>query len=241
MSIELLNNVDHHDLRVIGRRSREFGDAVNQVLVFPNEFESIQRDYPIVFRKSVEGPIRPVAILGLAREENLFLDGEGGWAAGSYVPAVLERGPFSIAAPDDPEGEPKIRVDLAHPRVSREEGLAVFLPHGGQSPYLKHVITVLETIYIGHGLLDPMIAAFEQAGLLRPAQLQARVSETEIYAISEVSIIDAERLAALNGSELEALHRAGFLQAAFLAAASLGNFQRLADRKARAGERAAAA
>ena len=95
MNRVLLNNIDHHDLRVITRHGAEFGDAVNQVMVFPTEFEAVQREYPIVFRRDSEGALRPVALLGLTREENLFLDGAGGWRAG-YVPALLRRGPFSI-------------------------------------------------------------------------------------------------------------------------------------------------
>jgi len=232
MTIALLNNVDHHDLRVVTGHGAEFGDAVNQVLAFPTEFEELQRDYPIVFRRDAEGALRPVAMLGLSREENLFLDGEGGWQA-RYVPALLERGPFSIAAPDTPDGEPMIRVDLDHPRISRSEGSPIFLPQGGNSPYLERVTGVLRAIYVGHGLFAPMIAAFEKAGLLREVNLEARVAETEVHAVSGVSVIDRERLAALSADELAELHRGGFLQAAFLAAASLGNLQRLADLKAR--------
>jgi hypothetical protein len=230
MTTVLLNNVDHHGVRVVTRHGPEFGDAVNQVLVFPTEFESVQRDYPIVFRRDAEGALRPVALLGLGRDENLFLDGAGGWRAG-YVPALLQRGPFSIAAPDTPDGEPMIRIALDHPRVSHEEGVPVFLPHGGNSPYLERIAAVLRTIYIGHHLLEPMVAAFESAGLLRPVNLEARVSETEIYAVPDALTIDRERLAALGADELDALHRAGFLQCAFMAAASLGNMQRLAELK----------
>ena len=149
MNRVLLNNVDHHDLRVITRHGAEFGDAVNQVMVFPTEFESVQREYPIVFRRDAEGALRPVALLGLARDENLFLDGAGEWQAG-YVPALLQRGPFSVAAPDAADGEPMIRVDLADPRVSRSEGTPVFLPHGGNSPYLEQMTDVLRTLYVGH-------------------------------------------------------------------------------------------
>ena len=230
MNRVLLNNVDHHDLRVITRRSADFGDAVSQVMVFPTEFEAVQREYPIVFRRDAEGALRPVALLGLTRGENLFLDDEGGWRA-SYVPALLSRGPFSIAAPDAPDGEPMIRVDLDDPRVSRSEGTPVFLPHGGNSPYLLRVTEVLRAIYVGHHLLEPMVEAFGRAGLLRAVNLEARVGETEVYALSDVQIIDRERLAALDGVELAALHKDGFLQAAFFAAASVGNMQRLADLK----------
>ena len=234
MNRVLLNNVDHHDLRVITRRGAEFGDAVHQVMIFPTEFEAVQREYPIVFRRDAEGALRPVALLGLARAENLFLDGEGGWRA-SYVPALLSRGPFSIAAPETADGEPMIRIDLDDPRVSRSEGTPIFLPQGGNSLQLEQVTAVLRTIYVGHHLLDPMIAAFQAAALLREVNLEARVGEGEVYAIADALVIDRERLAALGGPELAALHEGGFLQAAFMAAASLGMMQRLVELKARAG------
>lgn len=232
MTQVLLNNVDHHDLRVMERSGTDADDQVNQVLVFPTEFENVQREYPIVIRKDAEGALRPVALLGLARGENLFIDRQGQWQS-HYVPALLQRGPFSIAAPDSPEGEPMIRLDLDHPRVSRSEGTPIFLPHGGNSRYLQRMTGVLQSIYVGHHLLDPMIAAFEKAGLLRQVNLEMRVAETEVYAISDVHVIDRERLAALSGDELGELHSAGFLQAAFMAAASVGNLDRLVELKTR--------
>lgn len=232
MTTVLLNNVDHGDLRVVTRHGPDFGDAVSQVLIFPTEFENVQREYPIVFRRDPEGALRPVALLGLTGDENLFLDGAGGWRSG-YVPALLQRGPFSIGAPGGEGGEPMIRIDPGHPRVSRSEGLPIFLPQGGNSPYLQHIAEVLQTIYLGHHLLAPMIAAFEQAGLLQPVNLEVRVDQTELYTVPDVLVIDRERLAALGPEELFALHREGFLQSAFLAAASLGNMQRLADLKSR--------
>jgi hypothetical protein len=230
MNQVLLNNVDHHDLRVIARGGAEFGESVNQVLVFPTEFESVQREYPIVFRKDSEGLLRPTAVLGLTRDENLFLDAEGQWQA-RYIPALLQRGPFSIAAPESAEGEPMIRIDLGDPRVSRSEGTPVFLPHGGNSPYLLQITEVLRTIYLGHHLLNALIEAFGRAGLFRTVNLEARVGETDVYVLPEVQIIDRDRLAALQADELAALHQEGFLQAAFLAATSVGNMQRLADLK----------
>jgi hypothetical protein len=239
MTTALLNNVDHHDLRVVTGHGAGFGEAVNQVLVFPTEFEELQREYPIVFRRDAEGALRPVALLGLSQGENLFLDHSGGWQA-RYIPALFERGPFSIAAPDTADGEPMIRIDPDHPRVSRSEGTPIFLPQGGNSPYLERVTGVLRAIYVGHHLLQPMVAAFGAAGLLREINLEARVSEAEIHAIAGVFTIDRARLAALGGDELAELHRGGFLQAAFFAASSLANVQRLADLKARRIAEAAA-
>jgi hypothetical protein len=120
--------------------------------------------------------------------------------------------------------------------VSRSEGTPVFLPLGGNSPYLEQLTAVLRAIYVGHHLLDPMIVAFESAGLLRPVNLEARVGEGEVYAVTDALVIDRERLAALDAGELASLHEGGFLQAAFMAAASLGMMQRLVELKARGGQ-----
>ena len=233
MIMELLNNVDHHDLRVIETRDRQAEAAVNQVLALPSEFAALQRHYPIVFRPSAEGPLRPAAILGLDRDENLFLAEDGSWGTDIYIPAVLRRGPFAIA--EDEAGEPKILVDIDDTRLSRSEGTPIFLPHGGNSPYLEEVAEVLRTIYTGQTMLDGLMTALERLELLRPVDLHVRVSEDEVFAISQVFVIDRERLATIGGSELEALHRDGLLAPVFFAAASLDNIPRLANRKARAG------
>ena len=121
----LLNNVDHHDVRVRTGHGAAFGDAINQITVFPTEYEELQREYPILFRRDSDGAYYSVALLGLDRDENLFLGGDG-WQ-GRYVPALLQRGPFSIGVSGqgpngEPLGEPMIHIDLDDPRVSRSEG-----------------------------------------------------------------------------------------------------------------------
>jgi hypothetical protein len=54
-SVVMLNNVDHHDLRVATGYGAAFGDAINQVLIFPTEFEAVAREYPILFRREEQG------------------------------------------------------------------------------------------------------------------------------------------------------------------------------------------
>jgi hypothetical protein len=225
-----LNNVDHHDLRVITRHAAEFGDAVNQVLVFPTEFEEIQREYPIFFTPDASGDLQAVALLGLDRDENLFLD-ESGWQA-RYVPAAQQRGPFVIGMAED-SGDPMIHVDPEHPRIGHGdgEGQPLFLPHGGNSPYLEHIAGVLRTIYAGLDLIRPMFEAFEDAGLIEPVAVEVQLSDTEQYDLPDYSTISAERLGALDSAALERLHRAGFLYPAFLVVASTANVNRLIERK----------
>jgi hypothetical protein len=230
----LLNNIDHHDLRVAVRHAPEHGDSVNQMLIFPTEFEEVQREYPILFQRDAEGGYQAVALLGLDRDENLFLDTPG-WD-GRHVPALQRRGPFSIGLQRGEDGgDPQVMIhlDLDDPRVGREEGEPLFLPQGGNAPYLTHIAEVLRVIYEGHEAAGPMFAAFEALGLLQPIDLEIAVSEERKYRFADYLAIDQQRLADLPGADLERLNRAGYLRPAMLVAASLGNVARLVERKQR--------
>ena len=229
----LLDNVTHADLRVRTGFSAEFGDNINLALVFPTEFAFVQREYPILFRKDSKGEFQAFAMLGLDKAENLFL-GESGWSA-RYVPAVQQRGPFLIGMHLGGAGdnEPKVHVDLDHPRVSKTEGEPVFLPHGGNSPYLEHVTRILEIIFHGAELSKPMFAAFEKEDLLEPMEGEVKLGDGVTYKLPDFYTVNQERFAALDGEALERLQRGGYLQLAVMVMHSLGNMQWLIELKNR--------
>jgi len=231
----VLNNVDHGDMTVSPRFGEAFGDRVNSVRLFPTEYEDASREYAILFRHDAEsGQDFAVALLGLDLDENLFLDGER-WDA-RYIPAVQSRGPFSIGLQrNGNDAEALIHVDLDDPRVgSDERGYPLFLPQGGNAPYLDRMANILRAISDGLQIEPAMFAAFKELNLLRPIELQIQVSDTRRYDLIDFLTIDTEGLATLDGSALEKLNRSGFLRLAFLAAASLGNISRLIELKNRA-------
>ena len=224
----LLDNVEHHDLRVSTGHAPAFGDAVNQVRVFPNEFAEIQREYPIFFRRDAQGAFYAIALLGFDRDENLFLDSKG-WNA-RYVPAGQQRGPFLLGfreAGDGDPGAPMMLVDLAHPRLSRSEGEPLFLPHGGNAPVLEHYLRVLRTLHGGLGLNDDVFAAWLEAGILAPVKVDVRIDDTTGYDIPDLFSISGEALAQLDGAVLAGLNARGYLGMAFHVLASLGNMPHL--------------
>jgi hypothetical protein len=227
-----INNVDHADLRVSPRAGAKFGDAVNQALVFPVEFEELQREFPIIFRRRESG-LQAYALLGFDRDENLFLSDDV-WTS-RYVPASLRRGPFSIGltptSADGAPGEPMVHVDMDDPRVGDSDGLPLFLDHGGNTPYLDHITDVLGMLYQEMESAPAFYSALDEAGLLTPVTLSVDVSEDRRYTVPDVSVVDIERLAAVEGELLERLYRSGVLRLATLAASSLGNMQQLIARK----------
>lgn len=239
-NIVLLNNIDHAELLVAPGYSAAFGDAVNQTRVFAPEFEALQREYPILFRRDAAGAYFSVVLLGLDRDENLFLD-QDEWRA-RYVPAAHRRGPFSIGVqaglPLGAERDPMINVDLDHPRVTANIGERVFRRHGGSSPFLEEASRALAIVFDGLEREASMFAAFEEAGLIEPVAIDITVGEGRRYDIEDVHALSREKLSALDGAAIDRLNRAGWLAAAFHAVSSLANIDRIIALKTSEGAQA---
>jgi hypothetical protein len=233
----LLNNVEHKDLRVITRRSVRYGDDMMCALTFPAEFRSVQAHYPIFFRKAADsGQFQPFAMFGFRDGENLFLD-DAGWDA-TYVPMTVERQPFLIGfqpGPADAAGERQmvVHVDLDSPRISRTEGERVFLEYGGVSEYLQRVNSVLGAVHAGIESTPPFVAALLELELLESFALDMRFADGTDHRVAGFYTINEERVAALEGAQLEDLNRKGYLLPVFMAIASLSNIRALIERKNR--------
>lgn len=235
----LLNSVDHKDLRVIPGRGAAWGDNVMFSLTFPQEFRHVQAHYPIVFRPTDDATgYEALALFGFETGENLFLGSResSGWDA-HYIPLNIERRPFLIGRHGD---ELNIHIDPEHPRLSRTEGEELFLPYGGTSPYLERIQSVLLTLHQGLQAMPAFVAALREHELLESFVADIELGDGSQHRLIGFYTINEERLQALSGAALEALQRAGHLEAIYMAIASLSNFRDLiARRERRSGSHAA--
>ena len=231
----LLNNVDHKDLKVITTRSAAYGDDVQCSITFFWEFRSIQAHYPIFFTKNAgTGDIAAVAVFGFEDNENLFLS-DSGWGA-SYLPLSVRREPFLIGfqqseASGGSEAEPVIHVNMDSPRVSDSEGEAVFLAHGGISPYLEQVNSVLNTINEGYPVHELFTKELVELDLLEPFALDIQLNDGSQNRLMGFFTINEEALFGLDAGTLGSLNEKGFLLPIYMALASLSNIRDLIDRK----------
>ena len=227
MTFTTLDNVDDAELRVAVRAAATFGDHANLLPIFPIEFEEAQRELPIVFRRGEGQSLRAYVLLGLDRGENLFLDGDR-WTT-RFIPAIQRRGPFALARGDD--GVAVVQVDRDDPRVGAAEGQPLFRDHGGDAPYLAHVRATLHLLAEGAQSERAILADLDAAGLLRSVTLRIDLGDAGGYELTDLLTIDQTKLAGLSGAVLERLHANGLLRAATMAAASLGNIERLIELK----------
>lgn len=240
----VLNNVTHKDLRIITRRSADYGDSVMCSLTFAAEFRSIQAHYPIVFRKDSEtGSFQAVAMFGFEPGENLFL-GDDGWDA-TYLPMTMERQPFLIgyqqqAGQGAATRKTVIHIDMDHPRISDSEGERVFLEFGGYTEFLNRINTILATIHEGLEADQGFIEALLASDLLESFTLDVDLNDGSRHRLAGFYTINEEKLAELDGETLARLNREGHLLPIYMAIASMSNFRDLIERRnARSGSQPA--
>ena len=231
----VLSNVEHKDLKIDTRHCAKYGDNVNLALAFSAEFDELHKEYPILFHKDPEtSAFHAHAILGFDRDENLFL-GDDGWL-GNHVPAILARGPFLIGFQNQEidgqmRKEPVIHIDMDNPRVGVDDGQAVFLPLGGDTPYLEKVMRTLQLIHRGAAFDKTLFSSLESMDLLEPVSIEVTLSNIDKVNFNNYYTINKEKLAHLDGESLEKLNKSGVLNLAIFALSSLSNFNKLIELK----------
>ena len=234
MATSILNNDQHRSVAVDTRARPEYGDMVNRAIALSAEFNDLHREYPLLLRKTEEAAgFVAHAILGFEKDENLFIEGDR-WTS-TFIPAALARGPFSlgyIRAEDggDAPADIKVMIDDQHPRV-RAEGQPVFLPLGGESPYLEGIKRVLQTVDAGLRVDRLLYRELVAMDLLEEVKIQISVFPELRYDFSGYHTINQKKLAALGSDQLLRLHRLGLLGPVFFLVSSLGNFQKLVNLK----------
>lgn len=228
---QILNPADHAGLRVHTGAGAQFGDNVMACLTVPAEFRNLQSHYPIVFRRDMtSGTFSALALFGFENGENLFLDGAH-WDA-RYRPLALAIQPFLIGRAEADSETAQVHIDMASPRISSNgEGVLLFDESGQPTPYVDAIAERLGDLDHGYRASPAFFAALERYELLEPFTLDVPLDNGARHSLVGYHTIDEERLAALDGAALDALHHEGHLAAMFMAMASLSRFGDLVARK----------
>lgn len=224
----LLDNVTHKDLKIETARSEALGDAIRFSFVVPREFRQVATCYPIVFRKDAEtGQFEAVAIFGFEPNENVFLN-EKGWDA-DYIPLSVQRLPFAIGSSyDSQKGETQsvIHVDMDHPKATAGTGENVFLEHGGNSPFLENINTILAELIAGVGESQHFFKALTEYELIEPFTLKIPAADGAVE-LTGFYTINEEKLLGLTGESLAQVHSSGIAGLCYYVLASMSNISKL--------------
>lgn len=229
-----LDNVTHARTRVITARGVEFGDDVQTVAIVPGEFERLIAHYPIFIAKDpATGQFNFIALLGFESGENLFLHGSE-WDA-DYIPLDIRRRPFFIGPSSGAQqgGSPDgvVCIDIDSARVQERTGEPLFLEHGGLTPYLQGVKSMLTELHSGVAAARELLSALSTLELIEPVTLDVRFDSGVALSLPGLYTVHEDKVRGLSGDAVLELHRTGRLQLINLVTASLARVPALIARR----------
>jgi len=243
-----LDRIAHRPWRYRPPSDFRHTQRMNASFVTATEFADVAREYVIVFTRAGRGEanqrdhIAPIALLGLAQEENLYLMPDGSWDA-RYYPAFLSRYPFGMA-----QGESGRRVmclDAAYPGwvtdAAPESAPAageheMFDAAGEPTPYLSQILSFLDSFDAESEHTQQICAHLRDLGVLQDMHVDATLADGSSLKADGFMVVDREKVSKLPDATLAQLHRSGILGLIALHQSSLGLLERLMQRRlARAG------
>jgi hypothetical protein len=226
----VLNREQHKRVRVkAGDLGYAFARDLNSAPITAVEFAPASRDYPIVFAGEGDNVTMPAVLTGLTSDSNLYVEADGQWAEGHYIPAFFRRYPFVTG--EKGEGADDFNVCIDAPALTEEDtGIRLFEDSGENSTLLEHAVTFLADYQREVERTQALMKQIVQSGLLEAKTVRVEREGGESQTISGFSVVDEERLQKLNGKALAQLAKTGALGFIYVHLLSLANVQRLAMR-----------
>lgn len=245
-NLQGLDRQAHRNLRLSKLVHQDHSPARGMNAMFVNavEFTDVCREYPIVFVRSGDGTseasaneIAPMAVLGMTRGENLFLEADGSWGA-SYVPAFLRSYPFALVRTD--ETNYIVAFDSDWSGFSEKEGERLFTDAGEPTEFMKGVQGYLETLDGEMQRTRAFGQRLMELGLLQDMRFDATIDGGTTLTVDGFLAIDDKKLAELPEAEVVELHRSGILGLIHAHLISMGQMRRLLERRVTRAAKAAA-
>ncbi|NML14932.1 SapC family protein [Azohydromonas caseinilytica] len=208
--------------------------TLNACFLHGAEFAQACLEYPIVFVRAgadAEGrsAVAPMAVLGLTRDENLYLRPDGGWAA-QYLPAALRVYPFALAQVDAEQAA--LCIDRAYAGLSETEGEPLFEADGSPSELVQRMQQQLPELEAEVQRTRRGCERLMELDLLREMRLDISQDNGPTLRVDGFLAVDEEKLLALPDATLAELQRSGLLRLIHAHQLSMAHLRRLAERRA---------
>lgn len=225
-----LNKDVHGELYLEGIEGYQHTKETNSIYIAAIEFLQISKEYPIVFAQGADGKVFPVALLGVKKNENLFVDNKGNWTA-NYIPAYVRRYPFVLATPDDTESTFTVCIDESFPGFNTaKEGKPLFNEQGEQHDLLNQAVDFLRD-YQSHVHLTTLFCEnLSKLNILEPMQANMEFADGEKGALGGFMGVNRQKLKELKPAQLAELVKTDQLELIFAHLSSLQNLNSLMKR-----------
>lgn len=236
-----LNSVTHRSVKVAPVESYKFADKMNSIIIVGQEFLEAAKHYPVVFTRTKDDQIVPVALMGLRNNENLFVDKDGKWKEDSYIPAFFRRYPFILASNVGQDGSFAVCVDSNFEGFGKKEGMSLFDKDGNQTEEFKRAVQFLTNYQSQNQITAELVKLLEEYKLFKDVSANITLPKGEKIGFGRLLMVDEPAMRQLDDEKLLNLVRSGFLAWIYAHLYSLSNFRALMSMEVRKGGEGAAA
>jgi hypothetical protein len=227
---ELLNHEMHGKLGLSKpERPFEFASAARVIPLTLPELANAHMFYPVIFT-DFENPV-PLAVVGAADDVNLFVDKDGLWEPGVYIPAYVRCYPFALATREDEQFA--VVIDRAAEAVS-ETPEQPFFDGEKVTAEMQSFIDFCGRYDMERKMTLEFGKRLNELGLLVGHQATRTSPDGEKEVIANYIAVDGSKLAELDAETLQEFLKNGYLSSIFAHMFSLENWPRLAQRHKRA-------
>ncbi len=213
----------------LSEHSYAFSRAVRAVPITSLEIPTVQRHYPIIFT-DVENPSL-LAVVGVLDDENLFVDENGQWEAGTYIPAYLRCYPFALVTHS--EGQYAVAIDLAAPNIA-ENAEQPFFEGKELAPVIQARVDHCARFDAHLKLTAEFCRRLADLKLLTGQELEVETTETgEKKVVAKYIAVDLPKVRDLDADILRELHLDGTLASIYAHRFSLDLWNQLLERRVR--------
>lgn len=215
-----------------GPKGYEFARNAIAVPIGVSEFPLAARHYPIMFAAA---GVAPVVVLGVKGGTNLFVEPDGSWRPGHYVPGYIRRYPFTLTTMPDCV-EPMLAIDTASDRfvgnIDQAGGASRFFDDEGRpTDTARRAMQVCQAYRDDCQRAEAFAKALRNAELLVPRQAAMKWANGSGAAPDGLLDIDERVFRTLSGATVAQWHGDCWLVLIALVLASKHNWQALVDRR----------
>jgi len=225
-NLKVLDRNEDKKLRIKPLESYSFAKTLRDCVITSDEFYASCKSLPIVFAKSEAGDYFATALMGLKEERNIFINEDGSWREGEYMPAFLRRYPFVFIENEDVLA---LAVDMDCEAVNKRKGEALFNDDGEPTDYAKQVMQFMENYQASNQRTHALIARLVELDLLEEARADITQNDGESFAFAGFQRVNEQKLDALSDEDMLSLVRSGYYKLILAHLMSLNNFGKLLE------------
>ena len=226
-----LSSIIHKNHYIEYSGNYKFARNTNSTYIANIEFTKAAREYPIVFAMEKDNSVYPVVLLGLDKDQNLFVDKDGNWLA-TYIPAYVRRYPFILAKTEESKADNfTICIDDQYPGFNtNKKGEKLFGRSGSYSDQLKKSIEFLREYNNHTQITATFCAKLKELNLLEPMKLSVKTNDGKELSMVGFMGVNRGRLKSLPPERVIELFKTDQLELIYLHLASLANVEVLMHR-----------